>query len=984
MPAPFGFYVQGDWGNAMGTQNVNFRYGTEQLEKSIETGYADAPMFDYKTSDTFIEADIKEGSTILETLHLDLIKVPVTAWAGTAGDFTAKRGVIYEATSHWPLSMAATRSLSDASVLDGLWGLVGSATSTFEIKAHSGGSAMSGDLDTKVQFRLGLKQKELTLTGQHMTTLNESGLSTVGTFNSSDVGTSISASAGLSSLVPGASAALSAIGISGAGIGAKVTGSLSGSISGGYAAETSDSEIKFTSGSLTATADIYAQINATPKFLHGILKLQIGGGGGATITIQVAPTPSVTSLTGYLHFTLVAKVFGFGPDIDKEWPVGDPPPAPLTFFGMTVFASQAPLALSGGAPANAFIPAQGQAMVRNFEDRSLITYAAPHTTDPNPASEIIIAQKSEFSESWSTQRVSDPAGHANVAPSLSHVPNSTGSHGVVVWSQSTGTNPADFSGVAAFMDSTELRFAYYFGPTGQAEATRVLTTNGSADFGPSVVRSTGADLARLFWVRGSGSDFYGSTTALTILTLDWTGGYNPSATVGDPSTIWSPEVTAVSGLTHIMDWRAAAWDANNAAIAIIRDMDGDLDTVDDTELWIARQTAGAWAAPVRVTTNAVADQAPSLLFKNATTFVIGWRQGDTVVGTTDFDNAPPAVWFDAASEVAENWDDAQIHHRVTPDSLALFWRQDDGIAYTDEQFGDIAPGTAWPARRFVPLGGGAMSAFDATFSTLLFSNYEEARVTAVVENATGATPTTAPTTLNASATTVVLYFGDSGSALSFLEDIESADIAVGDPLKLCARAQGPGPFTYQWYRDGVAIQGATSYALDLGTATADESGEYQLRVRNGTQLIKSSVASIRIGTDLYPDWIAAHGYAGPDADPDADPDKDGAKNRLEYLFNTSPRDSAERPTTEYTRGGYDFDAILFDINRRATGVNYVVEQSSDLVTWNDVTSLTSTVSIAADHARHRIFFPRSADSVVSFPYPITDRSFFRVRLTSGP
>ena len=45
---------------------------------------------------------------------------------------------------------------------------------------------------------------------------------------------------------------------------------------------------------------------------------------------------------------------------------------------------------------------------------------------------------------------------------------------------------------------------------------------------------------------------------------------------------------------------------------------------------------------------------------------------------------------------------------------------------------------------------------------------------------------------------------------------------------------GTGPYTYQWYRNGVAVPGATSASLSIASAAVDDSGSYTVWVRDSS------------------------------------------------------------------------------------------------------------------------------------------------------
>ncbi|MCB1211883.1 MAG: hypothetical protein KDK97_21360, partial [Verrucomicrobiales bacterium] len=254
--APFGFYAQGNYGTASGLQEARFRYGSSTFQTSIESGYAEASSFDYGDAATAIDVDILSDGAVALTLNKPLIKVPVSPWAAPAGAWNASAGVRYRRSPlHWPISMSATRSLASASILTGLWGISGSASSTFDVSAHSQGTPQKGNLTANIQFKVAKKQLGFSLSGKHQTTLNGSGLTATGRFSSSPLGAKWQQRASLLSLVPGANAALSALGPFGArlvgGAGVSVEAGVKGTLSGEYQATPGDATPLFTSGSLT-------------------------------------------------------------------------------------------------------------------------------------------------------------------------------------------------------------------------------------------------------------------------------------------------------------------------------------------------------------------------------------------------------------------------------------------------------------------------------------------------------------------------------------------------------------------------------------------------------------------------------------------------------------------------------------------------------------------------------------------------------------
>jgi hypothetical protein len=75
---------------------------------------------------------------------------------------------------------------------------------------------------------------------------------------------------------------------------------------------------------------------------------------------------------------------------------------------------------------------------------------------------------------------------------------------------------------------------------------------------------------------------------------------------------------------------------------------------------------------------------------------------------------------------------------------------------------------------------------------------------------------------------------------------ESQEVILGEDAIFTVVAGGAGPWTYQWYKDGIAIPGAQSATLNLGPMTEDMAGEYTVTVSNFCGEIGSSVATLAV------------------------------------------------------------------------------------------------------------------------------------------
>lgn len=132
--------------------------------------------------------------------------------------------------------------------------------------------------------------------------------------------------------------------------------------------------------------------------------------------------------------------------------------------------------------------------------------------------------------------------------------------------------------------------------------------------------------------------------------------------------------------------------------------------------------------------------------------------------------------------------------------------------------------------------------------------------------------------------------------------LQPADQSVqtGGTATLGVIAGGPGPFTYQWYKDGTPINGATSDILVVanvqsGDFTSGPGGSpaYSVRVTNlhgTTASIARAIYRDSSGRGLPDWWRSFHFNTTDPVDPSADPDGDGLTNLQEYLDTSSPVD----------------------------------------------------------------------------------------------
>jgi len=193
----------------------------------------------------------------------------------------------------------------------------------------------------------------------------------------------------------------------------------------------------------------------------------------------------------------------------------------------------------------------------------------------------------------------------------------------------------------------------------------------------------------------------------------------------------------------------------------------------------------------------------------------------------------------------------------------------------------------------------------------------------------------------------------------------------GELASFSVTAHGAGTLTYQWRKDTVAIPGATARTLLLDGVKAGDAGNYDVVVTTPTGFAVSAAAALTVNElTMYSAWAGAAGLVG---DPLVDLDGSGVPPWLRYGFKLPAHGPVTTPATvsTVTSGERDFLAISFFRRTTATDLKYVVEASTDLVTW-------TTISTVLPGSPQEV---RVLDLVAITDAP---RRFLRVRVASVP
>lgn len=95
-------------------------------------------------------------------------------------------------------------------------------------------------------------------------------------------------------------------------------------------------------------------------------------------------------------------------------------------------------------------------------------------------------------------------------------------------------------------------------------------------------------------------------------------------------------------------------------------------------------------------------------------------------------------------------------------------------------------------------------------------------------------------------------------------------VNTGTAVRMAVGATGTGPLTYQWYRNGSAISGATSSAYSITSASSTTAGSYYAVVRNSGSSATSTTATLSVLASSTT-YSASLGWARPTLREDGTP-----------------------------------------------------------------------------------------------------------------
>ncbi len=244
---------------------------------------------------------------------------------------------------------------------------------------------------------------------------------------------------------------------------------------------------------------------------------------------------------------------------------------------------------------------------------------------------------------------------------------------VIVWER-TYTDAVTSGLNLTFTQQMDIAAAAWFSDTATWSAVTMLTEDdGRLDHSPRLRAGADGSLMTV-WQTSDGTNIMGTPDhPITYTYATWDGA----------AQTWSAPQAAVGGLTGTIEMDVAVYSVTQAALVYAVDSDGLLTTTFDAELYYSLYDGG-WAAPIRLTNDAITDTTPSLVYDDAGRLQLLWLRGGDLMMLDD-------SWDVADARIVRADSGAGGFHALSlsrsPDGhLALLWQGINGnttdLAYT--------------------------------------------------------------------------------------------------------------------------------------------------------------------------------------------------------------------------------------------------------------------------------------------------------------
>lgn len=654
-----------DWDKALpGT--ARFIVGNEAplpMTVTGNTATVDLPLESVQgTGDIPLSVEAELGGRVHRLDNLGpLTLVPVPAWARPFNLQAQVQGaeVRYNGIFSVPSKPLDAHVVlpADLPFIGGVWGLLPTQF-RLALAASSLGTREPGGLSAQGGFGLGQRTHTLAASGKIFGTLTHDTLN----FESDELTLStprisFQQRIGLASLLPDVkqlvrdpvvgSAVETFVSLT------SVTADIHGSMTGRGRLGVRGDELALTSGSFDALLGV--GLTAGPN--NGIIAAMLSGAVDGSLKMQIVPTVEVLACRIHLFFAARFQFLGFlglpAAETNRTATLnscgaaaaqgvkGVPSPRALEadIASVSPDAVLIELSLSAGQITNGLTetvlaenanPQARPALVAGPGSRLALVW-----TSASGAAEAVSVRLFDGAV-WSNVLIVSQAGRPAVMPGAAFTANGKL---MVAWAEAqSAPDPAGLT--VGFVRSLDIAWAEVDPATNQVVRRGLVVSDTIMDFAPRLSQAADGTVW-LAWQSSPGTDLVGAAALPNQWkAAAWTGsGWTATETVGENGV-------------GILFWEMAAFDTNRVWVVADVDVDGDLGTASDREVYIYKRTVAGWAAPYRLTHDAVIDSAPLLALTPDGQPVLAWRHGDGVMGLTgDPASTEPRPWFDASAGV---------------------------------------------------------------------------------------------------------------------------------------------------------------------------------------------------------------------------------------------------------------------------------------------------------------------------------------------
>lgn len=245
----------------------------------------------------------------------------------------------------------------------------------------------------------------------------------------------------------------------------------------------------------------------------------------------------------------------------------------------------------------------------------------------------------------------------------------------------------DDDAIKQVMSQSEISVAKYDSNTDSWSGVQNLTSDNVLDRSPQI--TTNDNESMVVWVKNENNDYFGSSQSPNKIMFS----------KSNASSWDNPQLIAT--VPHGIVKSSLLLNGTKGIFAYIVDMDDNMNTSNDQELYVVSYENGIWGAPVRITDNTISDTNPKLCKHNGSTELF-WSQGGNIVCLDDLTRTTPsnvipggqnAMMSDFEVAVSSNDEISLVWTGGTKDGQGLFAATYDNVnglwnqnKLTDDQF----------------------------------------------------------------------------------------------------------------------------------------------------------------------------------------------------------------------------------------------------------------------------------------------------------